>query len=628
MPMQVFDNDPQPGYIRWAGVHIVYKGVDYAVQDGYTNKKYVWWDYDYPNVFQTSDTYPTGLTDDDVIVFLNKNGIHLTVPTTTVVDGSLIVPESILANAIAANTITGDKLVAGAISGREIAADAVGAAAIAAGAVLAEHIAADAVTSTHILAGSILAEHIAANAIQTNHIATGAVTAQKIAAGSITTSHISTSGLDASVIKTGTMLFNRVRGGTAELGGSGNGNGLLIVRDASGNERARLDNAGVTVVDANFLLRESRSNTLQSIVATTNLVNDHSFEMIPRKGNADAYQTFEVDETYLGNIYWWQPLPSPNKTVNPRVLSTYGTDAPQMALFDFQAVVVRGTNQYIWRQYVPIDHAAGLAGPYTVSAHCAAYGATTTNTTVYVDVYAVDATFSHIALLGWATIPITASEKFKWRRGFTTFRNLPSGTSFLEIQIYSSNDVPVLCDGVQLVVAPYPVVYDPESALWRHARNLAGYVNVEAVDIPPSVRLQRLNGQSIPTSTVTPIVWEGRQPGYNSAGMWNPNQSDKSQIYIPSGGKYMIVANIRWETNTNGFRMVGIYKRDGSPIAKTQVSAAYSGNSATTSLQVSTIYNFNPGDWFQIMAWQNSGSTLNISPEGEATHVTVYKIGA
>lgn len=90
----------------------------------------------------------------------------------------------------------------------------------------------------------------------------------------------------------------------------------------------------------------------------------------------------------------------------------------------------------------------------------------------------------------------------------------------------------------------------------------------------------------------------------------------------------MIVANIRWATNTNGFRMAGIYKSDGRPIAKTQVPAAYSGNSATTSLQVSTIYHFEPGDWFQIMAWQNSGSTLDISPEGEATHVVVYKIGA
>ncbi len=156
MAYQVLDNTPSLGYIAWSGVHIVYKGVDYAVADGNTNKKYVWWDYTYPTLFQTSDALPV-LTDDDVLVFFNKNGTHLTVPKATVVDGGLIVSESILADALAANSVTGVKIQAGSISADKIAAGAVGAEKIAAGSIASEHIAAAGITADKITSGRLLA---------------------------------------------------------------------------------------------------------------------------------------------------------------------------------------------------------------------------------------------------------------------------------------------------------------------------------------------------------------------------------------------------------------------------------------------------------------------------------------
>ncbi|HEY8342211.1 MAG TPA: hypothetical protein VIK75_04270, partial [Calditerricola sp.] len=405
------------------------------------------------------------------------------------------------------------------------------------------------------------------------------------------------------------------------------GNGLLVVRDASGVERARLDNAGATVTDSHFLLREARSGATQSIINVTNLVNDHSFEMIPRKGSADAYQTFEVDETYMGNIFWWQPVPSPQKTVNPRVLSTYDTDSVQLALFDFQAVVVRGANQYVWRQFVPVDQAAGLPGPYTGSAHFAAYGATTANTTAYIEFWASDATLSRIALLGTASIPIVASEKFKWKRAFVTFSNLPAGTSFVEISIYSSPDVPILCDGVQFVAAPHPVIYNPESALWRHARALAGYVNVEGIagGQPPSIRIARTSAQAITSGVSTPISWQGRYPGYNSAGMWGPNQPDLTQIFAPESGKYLIVCTIRWAANGNGYRLAAIKVNGGDNISKKQ-EVPVAGNPMYQ--QVTGVVHLNAGDYIQIVVLQNSGATLNLETETQTAPVlTMIKIG-
>jgi len=146
---KVYDNTPDYGYIAWYDLGIKYKGMTYDIADGYSNAKYIWWDYDYPYVLQASDTLPT-LADDDCLVFFNKNGTHLTVPKSTVVDGGLIVSESILADALAANSVTGVKIAAGSISTDKLAANAVGAEKIAAGAVVAEKIATGAVTSDKI----------------------------------------------------------------------------------------------------------------------------------------------------------------------------------------------------------------------------------------------------------------------------------------------------------------------------------------------------------------------------------------------------------------------------------------------------------------------------------------------
>jgi len=105
-----------------------------------------------------------------VLVFFNKNGIHLTVPTATLVEGSLLVPESVQTSALAANTVTAAKIAVGAITAEKIAADAVGADAIAASAILAEHLAADSVIAGKIAAGAIGAEEIAAGAIVTSKL--------------------------------------------------------------------------------------------------------------------------------------------------------------------------------------------------------------------------------------------------------------------------------------------------------------------------------------------------------------------------------------------------------------------------------------------------------------------------
>ncbi|MEN3051311.1 MAG: carbohydrate binding domain-containing protein [Candidatus Methanosuratincola petrocarbonis] len=67
------DNSPQAGYVAWSQVTLRYKGQEYTIADGNTNRAYIWWDLDFPNSFQTSATPPT-LTKDDVLVGYNDSG--------------------------------------------------------------------------------------------------------------------------------------------------------------------------------------------------------------------------------------------------------------------------------------------------------------------------------------------------------------------------------------------------------------------------------------------------------------------------------------------------------------------------------------------------------------------------
>jgi len=120
--------------------------------------------------------------EENLLVFLNKNGIHVTVPTTTVIDGSLIVSESILTDALSANCVTGVKILAGAVIAEKLAADSVIAVKIKAGEIGTDHLAASVVTAAKMAVGTITAASgiIADLAVETAKIKDLAVETIKI----------------------------------------------------------------------------------------------------------------------------------------------------------------------------------------------------------------------------------------------------------------------------------------------------------------------------------------------------------------------------------------------------------------------------------------------------------------
>lgn len=145
MAYQLLSNSPVTGKISWVGVRLVYDGVDYAIANGNTDKRFVYWLAASPAAFQVSDTLPA-LGPDDTIVFLNKNGVAINVLSATALDGDLVVPGTITANAIAVDAIA---------SG---------------------HIQSDAIIGRHILAGQITAAHITVDSLQAISANMGSIT--------------------------------------------------------------------------------------------------------------------------------------------------------------------------------------------------------------------------------------------------------------------------------------------------------------------------------------------------------------------------------------------------------------------------------------------------------------------
>jgi len=206
------DNKPTPGYVQWTDCNIVYKGTKVTIQNGNTNKKYIWWDYDANpnNVFQCSDTKPT-LTDDDVLVCVNEGGVHyLTIGQGKMRHGATLVDSSVDSNIIKDNAITATKILDGAIGATKIASSAVGTAQLAANAVDSTKLANSAVTSTKLASGAVTSAAIASGAVTSSALASGAVTSTALASGAVNTTHLANKAVDGTKMASGAV-------GTAQL---------------------------------------------------------------------------------------------------------------------------------------------------------------------------------------------------------------------------------------------------------------------------------------------------------------------------------------------------------------------------------------------------------------------------
>lgn len=100
------------------------------------------------------------------------------------------------------------------------------------------------------------------------------ISSAKIRNAAITNAQIGTAAIGTANI--GTLSFNEIHGGTATFGGSGNGNGLVLVKDAGGTTHVQLDNTGLTVTNGSVTLNNASGSTSfdsSGVVSVNNFSN-------------------------------------------------------------------------------------------------------------------------------------------------------------------------------------------------------------------------------------------------------------------------------------------------------------------------------------------------------------------
>lgn len=173
-------NSPTAGFIAWTAFSVRYGTGSFPVAAGNTNKKFAYFDFSvstaattlsatgdplngngvlvFTDVLPGQDGLGTTVWDpNDNLVFLNRNGIGLYADKTSVIDGSLLVTGSILADAIGANQIIAGKVAADAIDSLQIKSNAITSVKIATGQINANHISAGSITSDKLTIGAFTA---------------------------------------------------------------------------------------------------------------------------------------------------------------------------------------------------------------------------------------------------------------------------------------------------------------------------------------------------------------------------------------------------------------------------------------------------------------------------------------
>lgn len=260
------------------------------------------------------------------------------------------------------------------------------------------------------------------------------------------------------------------------LNGLNVGDGQFIV-DEHGNVKftGELEGASgrfgqVSVKSGDFLIEDDVAGTKTVVRENSNMINDHSFELI----RPNAMET-PLSET--AGVF----------TVNPESLSSdvgkwYNTN-PGFArimvdlegtvhtLYGNRAAVLRGESYGIWDQYLTIPEQVAQTKTLSFSCFVAPYLSTTYNVGVSLRIQLVNSNKQWVRDLATKEFTIDYTKKYNWQRISVTYNgSLELGGNLIRARLFLTNDTPsamLLCDGVQVVPFAYPGLYYPETSFYR-----------------------------------------------------------------------------------------------------------------------------------------------------------------
>lgn len=147
----------------------------------------------------------------------------------------------------------------------------------------------------------------------------------------------------------------------------------------------------------------------------------------------------------------------------------------------------------------------------------------------------------------------------------------------------------------------------PTSTDWNTfvVRNLAYFREITLRADPPACRLRRSTNQSLASGgSGTVITFDAER--YDSDTMWSAG----SRITIVTAGLYTVTGGALYEANSTGYRQTAI-QLNGTTLLAADSKLAVTAPGPTAG-SVATTYKLVPGDYLELLCFQNSGIAINV----------------
>lgn len=144
---------------------------------------------------------------------------------------------------------------------------------------------------------------------------------------------------------------------------------------------------------------------------------------------------------------------------------------------------------------------------------------------------------------------------------------------------------------------------------------------MDAITKYPACKIYHNANQSIANSVATGLQFNSEV--FKTDNM-HSTSSDISRITINTAGVYQIIANVGFDANSTGYRIVQ-FRANGATLIPGVIANAISSPGIGTNIAAVTLYKFNAGDFFEVFVQQNSGSDLNVISAN--TYAMAVKVG-
>jgi hypothetical protein len=134
----------------------------------------------------------------------------------------------------------------------------------------------------------------------------------------------------------------------------------------------------------------------------------------------------------------------------------------------------------------------------------------------------------------------------------------------------------------------------------------------------PAAKAEKTSGQTVPTSTNTPLTFESES--FDTAALHN-NTTSNENLRAPISGIYQVSAGVFWDFNTTGTRQLFLFT-DPEVFAATSTEASAPGPRQSTS----GLVKLDAGDVVTAVVFQESNGSRTASAVGE-TFLAMHWVG-